>query len=103
MLILQPYTASFAVNFGRMSNEYSICNNSPCLLPTGVSNMPNRKERGTLHSVPEASQLSNVPSRTLYRAIKLRYLKSTDISGRPFVTLEDIEAWKASPYYMPHR
>jgi hypothetical protein len=65
--------------------------------------MSEEKERGTLHSIPEASTLSGVPRETLYRAAKKGYLTHTIISGRPFVYLEDIEAWKRSPHYMPER
>jgi hypothetical protein len=59
--------------------------------------MSTKKERETLHSIPEASQLTNIPERTLYYAVKRNFLKHTKISGKPFVTIADIEAWKADP------
>jgi hypothetical protein len=65
--------------------------------------MLNQNEREALHSVPEAAKLSGIPVRTLYRAIQKDYLTTTRISGIPFLTLDNIEAWKAGPFYMPRR
>lgn len=65
--------------------------------------MVTKQERDVMHSIPEASSITKIPRRTLYRAIEKQYLTHTRISGKPFVTLEDIEAWKHSPYYMPSR
>lgn len=61
--------------------------------------MSTEKERDKLYTVPNASRLTNVPRRTLYYAIEQKFLKSVDIDGKPFVTLEAIEQWKNDPRY----
>lgn len=65
--------------------------------------MSEQKERETLYSIPDAADLSGVKERTLRYAVAEGHCTSTKISGRKYVTLADVEAWKQSPHYMPER